>query len=143
MLNSGSMKDLLIPVSLFCFLVSVILLSANPSFVDFLQEENYEREVVESLFLYKNFRGHVWHIAPMENRLVALDDGRLVTVIADHWDSCEHNPDQNHTIAVEYVDEVLYEERVRLDRNPATRNFVDTYALLVWVDSSQVNYIIK
>jgi len=137
------MKDLLIPVILFCLIVSVGLLSAYPSFVDVLQELNYEREIVESLFLYKNFRGHVWHIAPMENRLVALSDGRLVEVLGDHWDSCGHNPDQNHTITIGYVDLDLYRERVRLDQDYTTRNFTATRALVIRVDSSKVNYVIK
>ena len=137
------MKDLLIPVSLFCLIVSAILLSAYPSIVDVLQQKSYEQEIVDSLFLEVDFRGHVWHVAPMESRLVALIDSRVVTVLYDEWDSCEHNPDQKHTLVLGYVDLDLYKERVKLDENFATRNVTATRELLILVDSSQVNYVIK
>lgn len=94
--------------------------------------------IVSDEFNYDPYQGHTWYIRPMAGRTVQLYNGSVFYVTHDFWDSCEHNPDQQHFIGVGFTNKTLYEERTLLDQNPRTRNFIETHKTILWINANLV-----
>lgn len=84
---------------------------------------------------------HSWYIAPMQGHEVQLNNGSWYFVHSDHWDSCEHNPNQGHLIGIGYTNKTAFDERVILDRDVITRNYTATFQTIYWVNASLVKDI--
>lgn len=124
-------------IYLICAVLLTVLIATSIPCFDF-SSNTWEIEVNSSLYLHADFKGHPWYIAPMQGKTVELCNGSTYYVNSDYWDSCEHNPQQGHLIGIGYVNKTACGERVRLDKNPATRNFTATRALIVWANASLV-----
>lgn len=65
-----------------------------------------------------------------------------VKVLADQWDSCEHNPDQNHTIGIALQPDVLFagseNSYVSYVNGTESTGWTNWRKAFVWMDSKEV-----
>jgi hypothetical protein len=85
---------------------------------------------------------HPWYIAPLKGYQVQLYNGSTYTVNSDYWDSCEHNPQQGHLIGIGFTNKTAYDERVILDQNVTTRDYIATFKTIAWVNATMVKCVI-
>jgi hypothetical protein len=85
---------------------------------------------------------HPWYVAPMKGCTVNLYNGSQYVVHSDWWNSCEHNPDQQHLIGIGYTNRTAYDIRVKLDEDVMTRNYTATFETIIWENASQVKGVV-
>jgi hypothetical protein len=120
------------------FAILLTISIAILAFTTLNQEAAWEMELSNSLNNHTSWKGHPWYIAPMEGKTIQLYNGSVYQVNSDHWDSCEHNPQQGHLIGIGYTNKTAFDERRLLDQDFMTRNYTATYQTILWENATLV-----